>query len=335
MKALLLLLLPTVAYADATVTVTLTPQGQQLWQDLGLSSANDLIQKVNDKIDQYYQTTRIPQLMRAFADTTAFADRDLGVSYAMRAGQIVVGAVSAGALDSDASFQSSNGGKVTTGEVYNFAIMAGANLQRWGAERWSVFANGFYEPLSFNALQGHLLSTGVHAQYRILPPATHGAVRFIGLDVTSGLEYARWDMGIGAPIQYKFTVNGIDTRSVNLTLTSTGTLDLEAHAFAVPLEVTSGLRFGNFFNVYGGGGVDFTTGESTLTAALDGDMTVTSDGTNVGHVNITASGTQTPTPVTVHAIAGMQFDGGFIQLYLQTMLTPSITALALGLRAAF
>jgi hypothetical protein len=335
MKALLLVFVPALAHADAQVTVTLTPQGQQLWQDLGLSSANDLIAKINDKIDDYYQTTRIPQLMRAFADTTAFADRDLGVSYAMRAGQIVVGAVSAGALDSDASFQSSNGGKVTTGEIYNFAIMAGANLQRWGAERWSVFANGFYEPLSFNALQGHLLSTGVHAQYRILPPATQGTVRFIGLDVTGGFEYARWNMGIGAPIEYRFTVNGVDTRSVNLTLTSTGTLDLQAHAYAFPVEITSGLRFGNFFNVYAGGGLDLTTGESTLTAALDGDMTVTSDGTNVGHVNITASGTQTPTPVTVHALGGMQFDGGFIQIYTQAVVTPSITALALGLRAAF
>ena len=335
MKALLLLLLPAIAHADANVTVTLTPQGQQLWQDLGLSSANDLIQKVNDKIDQYYQTTRIPQLMRAFADTTAFADRDLGVGYAMRAGQIVFGAVSAGALDSDASFQSSNGGKVTTGEIYNFAIMAGANLGRWGAERWSVFANGFYEPLSFNALQGHLLSTGVHVQYRILPGATHGAVRFIGLDATTGMEYARWNMGIGAQIQYKFTVDGVDTRSVNLTLTSTGTLDLQAHAFAFPVEITSGLRFGDFINVYGGGGLDVTTGESTLTAALDGDMTVTSDGTNVGHVTITASGTQTPTPVTVHALAGVQVDAGYVQIYLQSMLTPSITALAFGLRAVF
>jgi hypothetical protein len=333
--ALALVLAPALAHADANVVVTLTPQGQQLWQDLGLTSSNDLIQRVNDKIDAYYQVTRIPQLMRAFADTTAFADRDLGVGYAMQPGQILVGVVTTGALDSDASFQSSNGGKITTGEIYNFAIMAGANLQRWGAPKWSVFANGFYEPLSFNALAGHMLSTGVHTQYRIVDGATHGGVRFIGLDATAGLEFARWNMGIAAPIKYSFTVNGVDTRSVNLTLTSTGTLDLQAHAFAIPVEITSGLRFGGVVTVYAGGGADVTIGESTLTAGLAGDMNVTSDGTNVGNVSITASGTQTPTPLTVHAIAGVQLDASYVQLYAQTVLTPSITAIAFGVRAAF
>ena len=54
---LALLLAPAVAAADANVSVTLTPAGQQLWQDLGLTSADDLIQRVNDKIDAYYQVT--------------------------------------------------------------------------------------------------------------------------------------------------------------------------------------------------------------------------------------------------------------------------------------
>jgi hypothetical protein len=160
-------------------------------------------------------------------------------------------------------------------------------------------------------------------------------VRWIGLDVTGGVEYARWNMGIAAPIKYAFTVKGVDTRSVNLTLTSTGTLDLEAHGISVPVEVTSGLRIADFWNVYAGGGVDLTTGESTLTAMLDGDMNVTSDGTNVGHVTITATGTQTPTPVTAHAILGTQVDAGYVQIYLQSVVTPSITALALGVRGAF
>jgi hypothetical protein len=329
------LLVPAVAAADSNVNVTLTPAGQQLWQDLGLTSAADLIQKVNDKIDSYYQVTRIPQLMKAFADTTAFADRDLGVVYTMKAKSIVVGGVATGAVDSDASFTSSNGGKVTTGEIYNFAVMAGASLERWGVKRWSVFANGFYEPLSFNALAGHLLSTGVHAQYRLIEGKWDGAVKWIGLDVTGGVEYARWNMGIAAPIKYSFTVKGIDTRSVNLTLTSTGTLDLEASGESFPLELTTGLRFADFWSVYAGGGVDVTTGNSTLTAALDGDMNVTSDGTNVGHVTITASGSESPTPVTVHAVLGTQVDAGPVQIYLQSVLTPSITALALGLRVAF
>ena len=77
-----------------------------------------------------------------------------------------------------ASFQSSNGGKVTTGEIYNFAIMAGANLSRWDAPRWSVFANGFYEPLSFNALALIPMPAAyVGSLRRISSPATFSSER--------------------------------------------------------------------------------------------------------------------------------------------------------------
>jgi hypothetical protein len=327
--------LPGLARADAVITVTLTPEGQQLAQGLGLSSGNDLISRVNDKITQYYQTTRIPQLMRAFADTTAFADRDLGVGYAMEPGQIVVGVVAAGALDSDATFKSSKDKSVTSGEIYNFAVMAGTSLARWDLPRWTVFANGFYEPLAFNALAGDLLSTGVHVQARLLPGYGTSGVRWIGLDATAGVEYATWSMGIAAPIKYSFTVTGTGTSSRNLTLTSTGTLALDASAVTVPLEVTSGVRFGGVLAIYAGGGLDVTEGSSTLTAGLAGDMAITSDGTNVGHVTITASGSQTPTPGTVHALAGLEIDVPHAQIYTQAMVAPSITALALGVRAAF
>jgi hypothetical protein len=332
--AALVVLVPALAHADATVMVTLTPAGQQLSDGLGYSSSQELIQRVNDKITEYYQTTRIPQLMTAFADTTAFADRDLGVDYAIEAGQIVVGAVATAAVDSDATFASSS--HAYNGEVVNFAVMAGASLARWDLPRWSVFVNGFYAADRLNSLEGHLVTAGAHAQYRILDGTKPGAVRWIGLSATSGLEYARWSLGIAAPIKYSFTVQGDAAgTSRNLTLTSTGTLSLVANTVTVPLELTTGVRFFHVLALYAGAGLDLTAGSSTMTAGLSGDMTISADGTDVGTVVITASGSQSPTAATVHALGGIQLDVPHFQFYVQGLVAPSVTGLTVGTRIAF
>ena len=332
--ALIVLLAPALARADATVTVTLTPAGEQLAQGLGYSSSQELIQRVNDKITEYYQTTRIPQLMTAFADTTAFADRDLGVNYAAEPGQWFVGALATSAIDSDATFASSS--HAYNGEIVNFAVIGGASLARWGAPRWTVFANAFYAQDRLNALEGHLTTAAAHVQYRVLDGTHGGDVTWLGWSATSGVEYARWTLGIAAPIKYSFTVQGDAAgTSRNLTLTSTGTLSLVANTVTVPVEVTTGVRFFGVMALYVGGGVDVTGGGSTLTAGLDGDMTITSDGTDVGHVTITASGSTSPTGLTAHALGGVQLDTSHFQLYVQGLVAPSVTALTLGTRVVF
>jgi hypothetical protein len=332
--ALALLLAPALARADATVTVTLTPEGQQLAQNLGYTSSQELIQRVNDKITSYYQTTRIPQLMGAFADTTAFADRDLGVGYAGDPGQLFVGVVATAAIDSDATFASST--HAYNGEVVNFAVVAGASLAKWDLPRWTVFANAFYASDRLNALDGHLTTVATHVQYRIVDGTPAGDVRWLGLSATTGVEYARWTLGLAAPIKYSFTIQGDAAgTSRNLTLTSTGTLSLVANTVSVPLELTTGVRFLGHVALYAGGGLDVTAGSSTLTAGLSGDMTITSDGTDVGSVVITASGSTSPTPVTVHALAGLQLDAPHFQFYLQGLLAPSVTGLTAGTRIVF
>src|SRR5262249_46893920 len=62
------------AHADnVTVTVTLTPQGQQLAQGLG-DSPDMLIHKVKTKVDDYYQVARVGQILRDFVDATSFVN---------------------------------------------------------------------------------------------------------------------------------------------------------------------------------------------------------------------------------------------------------------------
>jgi hypothetical protein len=320
----------TVHADSATVTVTLTPQGQTLAQNFGDSEAQ-LIAKVQSKIDEYYQLARVGTLLREFVDATSFVNRDLGVDYAIRTGDLVFGVVADAAIAADAQLSST--GHVTAGTAVNLAVTAGANLARWGLPRWSVYGNGFYESGTLHDLDGHLTSAAAHVQVRaIAPEPSSRAVQWIGLDVGSGIELTRWTLGAARPITTKFTLQG--TRpgtSMNLTVVSTGSLSLVADTFTIPLEVSTGIRLGALA-VFVGGGTDLSIGSSTLGTQLDGEMTITSDGTDLGHVTITASGGGSPTPLALRALGGLQLDVPHASLFVQGNATSAASAVSLGLR---
>jgi len=329
----LVVVLAGTAHGDATVNVTLTPQGQQLAQDFGDSAAT-LVQKVQDEINAVYQTQRIGPLLDAFLTTTQFANKSMGVDYQVQPGELQIGAVATGALSSDQAFNTSS--HLTTGAIVNIGAMAGVNLGRWTTPRLSVFANGFYETGSLKSLDGHLLTLGAHVQYKLVMPRPPSSVRWTGVDLTSGLEVARWTLGNSAPIVTHFTLHGTTPgESLNMTLTSTGTLSMVSTTFSIPIEATTGVRFGDVFALFAGGGVDLTFGSSTLTASLDGNMTKTDDGTPEATVDITASGSQSPSVITVHALAGMQLDLPHFHFYVEGLVAPGVYGAATGIRFSY
>lgn len=328
----LLLLLAGTAYADshAEVTVTLNSQGNQLASDLGVS-VPDLIAMAQSRIDDLYKVSRIDDLLRAFANTAAFAQRGLTVDYNIDPGEIVIGG-SGGGVHGDVAIGTTN--TLLGGSIVNFGALAGANLDRWGQPRWSVFTGGFYESTTIHGLTGHLLTLGAHAQYQAVPMQSPRAVRWTGVAVTSGVEYARWTVGTSSSIESHFTAQGA-TEHVTIHMSSTGTLDVLVSTYTVPIEVTTGVRFGNTFILYGGGGVALTTGSSSITAQLNSVLSINADHLPVGNAVITGSGENTPSPISVHAIAGIEAHTRHARVFLQGAFAPGETAASIGLRLAF
>src|SRR5689334_18687192 len=75
--ALVVLLIPGVARAGGgDVTITQTPDGDQLATDMGYSSA-DLAQKAQDAITRMYEVNRVDDFLTAFADATSFSNRGI------------------------------------------------------------------------------------------------------------------------------------------------------------------------------------------------------------------------------------------------------------------
>lgn len=316
--------------ADATVSVTLNQQGTELAATLGLS-VPELIATAEARIDELYKVSRLDDLLRAFGNTAAFAQRGLGVDYDTDPGDVIFG-FAAGGVHGDVAIGTTN--ELLGGSIINFAGMAGVNLGRWNHARWTVFGNGFYESTTIHGLTGHLLTLGSHVQYQIVPASAPGKARWTGIAATTGLEYARWTVGTSSAIDSHFTAEGSNGKKT-VHMSSTGTLDVLSSTFTMPIEVTTGVRLGYIFSFYGGGGLALTGGDSTITAQLDSVLTINHERLPVGNAIITGTGSQAPSPATVHAVAGFAIHTPHVRALLQGAFAPGELAVSLGLRGAF
>jgi hypothetical protein len=311
--------------------VTLNALGQQLAGEYG-QSEQQWIAQAQKSIEDIYQTEHLADLLRAFANTGAFSDRGLGADYQADPNTWMLGVAATGALASDVSLGSSN--HAVYGAVVNIGGIVGTSLARWGAPRWSAFASVSYEATTIRALKGDLESIGAHAQYKLIPGGTPGALRWTGLDVTGGLEVAHWQVGAAAPIDFNFLLHGMTTGQVrNVNLKSSGTLTVSAHTYTVPIELTTGIRIGGLFALYGGGGIDLTLGSADIVAKLDGTMTINSDHEPIGTVVITASGRDGPDPLSAHALAGVELHTRHFRVFAQGTLAAADEAVTFGFRA--
>jgi hypothetical protein len=315
--ALAALLLSTSAQAQVAVTVNLNAEGDMLAQQLGVTSS-ELATRIQSAINSAYGTMNVDGFLRSFADATAFSMRGLGVDYASDPDSIVLGVGANFAVA--ASDQVDAAERPTAGLAANIAFMAGLNLSQQGAPRWTLFANGFYRKGGTASLRGDILSAGFHAQYRLIQPqptagAAAAVVRWMGVDLTSGLELTRWSLDVDDAIDTPFGVQGTNA-SANLTVASTGTFALRSQAMTIPIELTTSIRIALLVSTYVGVGLDFTTGTGRLDADLAGTMR-TSDNRDVGTVGITGGGDNSASPIAARVLTGVQLNLWKIKIYSQ------------------
>jgi hypothetical protein len=200
-----------------------------------------------------------------------------------------------------------------------------------------LFGNGFYRRAGTQSLDGGITSFGLHAQYRIANPqldegAATTLLRWTGIDLTGGLEFTRWSLGIEDTIETSFQVDG-SAGSTSLALSEQGTYDLSSTAMTVPIEVTTGIRIALLVSVYVGAGVDFTAGTGKLEANLSGTMR-TQDGRDIGTTTITGGGDASASPFAARVLAGVQLNLWKIKVYSQVnaAATPAAASVGFGIR---
>jgi hypothetical protein len=328
------LLVPSVASADAMVMVTLTDEGRQVAQALG-TSPEMMAAQIKEQVDGIYQTGNVDGFLRAFTDATSFSARGIGVDYASAPKGILFGIAANVAAAGNGDIR--NDEHPTAGLAANVAIMGGLNLAKWGAPKWTLYGNGFYRGGAADRLDGTIMSAGAHVQYRLAEPSsTQGtsgsAVRWLGLSLTTGIEYTRWQLGLGSDTLTTDLDVGEGGNTQTLALASSGRFDLRSNAITVPFEATTGLRLAVLASVYIGAGIDLTMGNSTVDASLAGTLR-TSDNRDVGNVTITGNGDNSGSPGSARLLAGAQLNLANFKIFVQASAsaTPA-AAVAFGLR---
>ncbi|CAN5473059.1 hypothetical protein BH11MYX1_BH11MYX1_02830 [soil metagenome] len=327
-----LLALPVGAHAQSAVTVTLSPQGDAVAAGAGLTPM-DLASRIKTEVDTAYDTAHVNSFLRSFGDATSFAQRGLGVDYMSLPHNFMIGVgVQVGVSTTDElNFKER---PTEGGAAANASVMLGLNLGDWGAPRWTLFANGFYEKGSTDRLDGNITTGGFHIQYRLVEPQVDEGVaklvRWSGLDLTTGVEFTRWQLGAKQDsITQAYNIDLGNGMTDATTLTSSGKFDLSSTAGTIPIELTTGLRIALLVSLYAGVGFDLTAGKSEVDGDLTGTLTQTSDGTNLGTVHITEKGNNTSSPGQVRGLAGVQVNLWKLKVYAQANVS-QVPAASLG-----
>lgn len=279
-----------------------------------------LAAEIKKEVEDAYQTNDVPGFLEAFTDATAFSQRGLAVDYVSTPSSFIIGFGGNVSVAGDDAFDDEE--SPTAGAALNLGLMLGANLAGQGLPRWTIYGNAFYNKASTDRLEGNLTSAGAHAQVKLIKPAEDKGIsrafRWIGLDVTSGIEYTRWSLDAADNIKNDFTAGGTTT-SYDMTMNSSGAFNLTSDALTIPIEATTGFRVLGLLSVYGGVGVDFTYGNSTVDANLTGDVTTDVGGvdTDVGTVAITADGDNNGSPTALHALVGAQVNLWKLKIFTQ------------------
>jgi hypothetical protein len=128
--------------------------------------------------------------------------------------------------------------------------------------------------------------------------------------------------------------NATDDRSIHME--STGDLTVEARTTAVPIEVSTGVRLGRVFGVYVAGGIDLTTGTTTITAALESQLSEFKDNPiQLGEATINAQGSSGPSGLTTHMLGGVELHTKHFRMFTQGVVASGQVGVAFGMRAGF
>lgn len=314
------------ARADVTVNVQLTPAGQALARQLGLTTPA-LERLIARDVDSAYHTDELDSFLTAVGDATSFSAHGLGVPYDELSPHVVVGI--GGAVSLAANDTLAGAPAVTRGVRGDVAGMAGVGLGALGHPRWALYADGGYRAVGGGSYTGDVASGGAHVQAELVGPEdTRQALRWTGLLATGGLEITRWELSAHAPIDTDLTLG-----SARAKLSATGGLGLASTTFTAPLVVSTGVDVTPVLGLFVGLGADLDLGGSTLDAHLDGHV-LGPGGHDEGTVTIAGTADHGATPLVARALAGVELHLTRFALVAQLDTSPGIASAALGARLA-
>jgi hypothetical protein len=333
-----------VAHADSTsqVTITLNDEGKRIAEQLGFD-AEGFRAKAEEKLADAMQISEVQSFLRSFGNATSFSNRGTGVDYASNSERYIFGLAGNLAISANLGDDTADG-TPAVGVAPTFSLMGGMNLRPWNHPELTVYANFFHSNSDSGQLRGGITNFGLHGQLKLFTP-TRGVKRLFvqwgGLDVTGGLEIARWSLGLHGDLTTPFDISDTENTDASiLTANVNGRFDVGSTTVTAPIEITTNLRLLYLLSLYLGGGLDVQAGSAHVDVGAGGGLKGTRIDTQreevIGEVSASASGSNSPSVGAFHLLVGAQANLWRLKIFVQTSLQPSSSnfavSLATGLR---
>lgn len=182
-------------------------------------------------------------------------------------------------------------------------------------------------------------SFGLGVQYRLVPAIGlgAGALRWDGVDVSSGFRYGKMALGFTRELETVTTTSNAGALgTVNMSVQNPVVdLSLSTSTFTIPVEVSTAVRLGYIFSLYTGGGLDFSFGSGALSPTAEGQIALT----GTGITGVTADSTldlgesSGPSALSAKWFFGLQFDFTVAAMFVQV--TDSLSNSSKAAQAGF
>jgi hypothetical protein len=332
------------ASASADVVVDVQPgPGTDFAAALGISE-QDLEARLRTEIEELFNIAAPDEYVVQIANAQGFSTKGIGVDYASNIENAVFGVAAnlSVAVDSD-TISSESSSRPVGGIAPQLTIMAGINLHGLNLPGLTLYGNFFTRSFSYRDFDATLRNAGVHLQinlFRPKPSKEDKVVKWGGFDLTTGVEWAYFKVGLDTTLDTEFEVDGSGGQSATILMNSVGEYTLTSSAFSVPLELTTTLRFLVVASIYFGVGTDFQVGSGEVAINLNGTIRGidpdSGDEVDLGTAVIRANEEGKPSPARFRALVGAQINLWKFRIFAQANYRPlAAFGVSAGLRVAW
>lgn len=323
------------------ISINLAPDAQRLANELRVD-INQLRDQIENELAAVYGLLNVEAFLQLAADNQSLVPAGIGADYASNPTGFFFGLGINAALTTDDS-------AITEGTEYDvrrsipltggaaLSLLFGYNFHHLGISWFTLSGYGMHFPLSVNQLEGTFTNFGLNGQFKVYSPRTRGWVKWGGIDITTGVNFARTQLQLADESFNEAIELGT---GVFIDTGARGVLELEQEAINLSLEVSSNLTMAHFFTIYGGFGIDAPLGSASgffdLNTNLVGRLTG-NEIVDAGNASIDISASEDAQRFLPRLLGGVQFNIWLIKIFAQLNLSlrGDTFGVATGLRAVF
>lgn len=336
------------SFIAATFLFTMASANANLFKIVNRTGdCNTICNTLETEVNKSLPNADQSNYLKGMANASVASQKGLGASYGSNIDYMELGGtVALGADLGDNTFSDVVGGDVDANQIRGVGVGAALTLGLNGGffgskigpidlKRTTFY--GYFLSLDApdtDGLDGDTTSFGVHVQYKIIKGfgAGFGFFDWGGVDITTGFERASMNLKFVENINETITESGA-TANFN----GTATVGAEVSTVNIPIEISTNVRFLYVMSLFGGLGMDISSGSAKSIANLSGDITITGGSGGTGQASLDLGSEEGPDTISTRAFFGAQLNLTLLNAFVLVNqgITNDNLGVAVGVRLSF